>query len=212
MSSSSSTSQEVQHNDASPCFKSNTLYLKHGQIDFVPDARGNYFSIGAVGVEPFRFYKPKIQQFLGALDQTLEQFQDEIAKAASQGEEGQLVVGLEDKTYCETMLSEDTDTKNQRKFRVMLVASGYNGLPFLNLRNYFFSEDDKVWKPTKRGVRLALGRDEFNLIREFINCKLKPTKPAKQSLSAVATNPSSQLLLSETSSIKEEEPATGVSH
>lgn len=204
MSSGGPSQEQPQVGQESQCFKSNTLYLQYGQIDYVPDVRGGYFNIGAAGVEPFRFYKPKIQQFLGALDQTLEQFQDDVAKAVSQGTEGQSP-GLEDKTYHERMLSEGTDTKNQLKFRVMLVASGYNNLPFINLRNYVFLEDKKVWWPTKRGVRLALGRDEFNLMREFINCKLKPARPPKPSPIS-ATNPS--LLLSETSSIKEEDGAS----
>lgn len=144
-----------------------SMYLSHGELKFVwENDKNQYFELGALGVEPFRLYKTKVHSFLKKLDTDTLPAAERILAASETRQ-------LEDGVFSQVGLDEAVDPKTGLRFRVNLVGQVFNGKPSIYLRSDVFLKDEKVFHPTRRYVRLAICRQEFDAMKLFIDRKLK---------------------------------------
>jgi len=164
-------------NTATPLvlYPEDTVYLSHSELTYVKLSEKNrYFTLGCIGMDPFRLYKNVAQQFLGKLSLGLKEavILEETLKSKSR-------TPLADSSYYEAAISDNVDKKTGIRYQLRIVASVFNSKPYLGLRSYVYLADKKMWHPTQRGIRFAIDEAEVNTIRAFINEKLsrQPCSP-----------------------------------
>jgi len=165
-----------------------SLFLTHGEMCYVREAASDdepegtaaaagaeathYVTLGAIGVEPFRFYKKGAQEFLGRLHRgfkSAEKLANYLKTVKGQ---------VANTVLYESILQDKVDPKTDVQYQTRLTASVYKGVPMLDVRSYAFLPGEAYWQATKRGVRIAIDRAEVERIKAFINEKMKPVKRA----------------------------------
>lgn len=170
--------QETVSEDASLGEDTNTLYLRHCELNYVKVKDLNqYFTLKTLGVEPFYLYRNTAQNFMGKLHGSIE-------KAIALTQELEAGEKIPDGSWYEVSISENEDPKSQLRFRLNLVVSVFNGKPYLHLRNYVYLKEQEMWQPTRRGLRLAIDESECNRMKSFMYSKMKNTPLRFPELSA----------------------------
>ena len=164
-------------------FRGDSVYLKHGEIKFVRvDDKNFYFSLGALGMDPFRFYKGQAQDFLRKLNSGMQEglnlvsvMSDQAVTSTSDSED------YKDGVVYDGILTDNVDPLTNLRFRLRVVTSIFEGKPYLHVRSFVYAADRGEWQTTRRGVRIALEQTEEDLIKDFITEKCMVAAAASKS-------------------------------
>jgi len=174
-----------------------SLFLTHGELCYVREAASGepegtaaggaevtqYVTLGAIGVEPFRFYKKGAQEFLARLHRGFKSA-DKLANYLKT-----VKAEVANAVVYDSVLQDKVDPKTGVQYQTRLTASVYKGAPMLTVRSYAFLPGEACWQATKRGVRIAIDREEVERIKAFINEKMKPVKRATSAPSETKPTP-----------------------